>query len=249
LIRVLDLFSGAGGAALAAKLLGWTTVGYVEIDDYCQRVIAQRIRDGLLDDAPIFGDIRAFIREGYAASYQGMADVVTAGFPCQPFSLAGRRLGDADERDMWPATMGCIRVVRPRFCLLENSPGLLIRGMGRVLGDLAESGYDATYDCIPAAAVGAPHFRDRVFIFATSAQIHNAGSDVTRHNKGHKKAEGRGMPHFGIRPSGAWGAWASEPGVARVAYGVSNRVDRKRATGQGQVPAVAAAAWWLLGGE
>jgi site-specific DNA-cytosine methylase len=162
-MRELSLFSGTGGGLLATKhLLGWTTVGYVEIDDYCQRVIAQRIRDGLLDDAPIFGDIRAFIREGYAASYQGMVDVVTAGFPCQPFSLAGRRLGDADERDMWPAAMDCIRVVRPRFCLLENSPGLLIRGMGRVLGDLAESGYDATYDCIPAAAVGAPHFRDRV---------------------------------------------------------------------------------------
>ena len=89
----LSLFSGGGGGLLGTMLLGWRPIGYVEWNDYCQRIIAARIRDGYLPDAPIFSDIRAFIRDGYAASYQGMVDVITGGFPCQPFSNAGKRLG------------------------------------------------------------------------------------------------------------------------------------------------------------
>src|SRR5688500_7095349 len=119
-MRELSLFSGAGGGLLASKwLLGWMTVAYVEINDYCQRVLRQRIDDGLLDDAPIFGDIRAFIAEGYADAYQGMADVVTGGFPCQPFSVAGKQRAGSDERNMWPETIEVIRRVQPRWCLLE----------------------------------------------------------------------------------------------------------------------------------
>ena len=97
-MRELSLFSGAGGGLLGTYLLGWIPVGYVEQNDYCQRVIAARIADRILPDAPIFGDIRAFIRDGYAASYQGMVDVLTAGFPCQPFSVAGKRKGGTDKR-------------------------------------------------------------------------------------------------------------------------------------------------------
>jgi len=89
----LSLFSGAGGGLLGSKILGWKTVGMVEYDEYCQRVIMQRQADGLLDQCPVFGDVREFIRDGYAASYTGMVDVVSAGFPCQPFSVAGKRQG------------------------------------------------------------------------------------------------------------------------------------------------------------
>ena len=88
-MKELSLFSGAGGGVLGTKLLGWEAIGYVEYNEYCQQVIAQRIEDGFLDEAPIFSDVRAFLSEGYAESYQGMVDVVTAGFPCQPFSIAG----------------------------------------------------------------------------------------------------------------------------------------------------------------
>lgn len=133
-MRELSLFSGAGGGLLASKyLLGWRTIGYVEFDDYCQRVLAQRIRDGLLDEAPIFGDIRSFIREGYAGAYQGMVDVVSAGFPCQPFSVAGKRKGRDDDRNMWPATFATIRIIRPRYVFLENVPGLLSAGQTLIL--------------------------------------------------------------------------------------------------------------------
>ena len=100
----LSLFTGAGGGLLGTKLLGFRHIGYVEWDNYCQRIIAQRIIDGLLDNAPIFGDIRAFIGDGYAEAYQGMVDIITAGFPCQPFSVAGKRKGADDNRNMWPAT-------------------------------------------------------------------------------------------------------------------------------------------------
>ena len=170
-MRELSLFSGAGGGLLATKwLLGWRTLGYVEIDDYCQKIIAARIRDDLLDDAPIFGDIRTFIREGFASGYRGMVDIVSAGFPCQPFSIAGQRKGAIDDRNMWPETVQCIRIVRPRYVLLENVPALLAdKYIGRIFGDLAESGYDARWDCIPASAVGANHQRDRLWIVGKRA--------------------------------------------------------------------------------
>lgn len=163
----LSLFSGAGGGLLGSKLLGWRTVGYVEFEDYCQRVIAQRIEDGLLDEAPIFSDVLAFVSEGYAEGYQGLVDVVTAGFPCTPFSVAGKRAGADDPRNMWPATIAVIRQVRPRFAFLENVPGLISSGyFDTILGDLAEAGYDAEWCVLGADDVGAPHRRKRLWILA-----------------------------------------------------------------------------------
>ena len=98
----LSLFSGAGGGLLGTMLLGFRPIGYVEIDDYCQRVIAARIRDGILPDAPIFGDIKTFISDGYAASYTGLVDVITGGFPCQDISCAGSGKGITGERSgLW----------------------------------------------------------------------------------------------------------------------------------------------------
>ena len=183
----LSLFTGAGGGLLGTHLLGWTPVGYVEYDDYCQRIIAQRIKDGFLPRAPIFGDVRTFANEGYAASYTGLVDVITAGFPCQPFSTAGKRAGVDDSRNMWPATIDIIRVVRPRFAFLENVPGLLSSGyFGTILGDLAESGYDARWRILSAAEMGAPHRRDRLWLFCTNAE-HSTGS--AEQKRQHERAE------------------------------------------------------------
>jgi DNA (cytosine-5)-methyltransferase 1 len=290
----LSLFSGAGGGLLASRLLGWRTVGYVEFDDYCQRVLAARIRDGFLDEAPIFGDIRAFLREGYAEQYRGVADVVSAGFPCQPFSFAGQRRGADDPRNMWPQTAAVLRVVRPRFTFLENVPGLLAGShgyFGEVLGELAEMGYDAQWCVLGAADLGAPHLRKRLWVAADAERgelwLEPRGSGGEgwegEAQPGHDGAEGAvaadsnpdrwRYPH-GLRDkvadsdglgchggsglqeaarkagrdaaqrAGAW--WAAEPDVGRVAHGVASRVDRLRAIGNGQVPAVAAAAWRLL---
>lgn len=162
----LSLFSGAGGGLLGTMLLGFTPIGYVEWDDYCQRVIAARIRDGILPDAPIFGDIKTFICEGYAASYQGMVDVITAGFPCQPFSVAGKQKQAGDERNQWPATSDVISIVRPGFVLLENVPGIR-RYLPVVIRDLRRLGYDVRRPLqLGADDCGAPHRRKRVWIMA-----------------------------------------------------------------------------------
>lgn len=203
----LALFAGAGGGILGSRILGHRLVGCVEIDGYCQRVLASRMADGFLDPAPIFGDVRAFLRDGLARSYRGVAELVSAGFPCQPFSLAGSRLGAADDRNLWPETIAVLRDVRPRVALLENVPGLTARerlrllvvdrpqqrglfdagvpgsrdGRGicrrvvearggsyfaRVLGDLAEAGFDAEWGVYSARDVGAPHIRERLWIVA-----------------------------------------------------------------------------------
>ena len=277
-MRELSLFSGAGGGLLGAKwLLGWRTVGYVEWEDYPQRVLAARIQDGLLDKAPIFGDIRAFIRDGYARSYQGMVDVISAGFPCQPFSVAGKRRGDDDLRNMWPATVRCIQLVRPRYALLENVPGLLTSSgyFGTILGDLAESGYDARWRVLSAAELGAPHKRDRLWIVAdNSCSRAGMGDRWSGGGSGQERQSTRTLESAilrqeygqgctkGIDPSsenvlnafgggakngrGQW--WSTEPDVGRVAHGVAARVDRLKALGNGQVPAVAARAWLELTG-
>jgi DNA (cytosine-5)-methyltransferase 1 len=167
LMRELSLFSGAGGGLLASKLLGWRTIGYVENNEYCQKVLRQRIADCILDPAPIFGDIRKFISDGYAESYSGMVDVVTGGFPCQPFSCAGKSLGKDDPRNMWPETIGVIRKVGPCFALLENVPGILAHPyFGTILGDLHESGFNVRWEIISASSLGAQHLRERLWVFA-----------------------------------------------------------------------------------
>lgn len=163
----LALFAGAGGGLLATHhLLGWRCVGYVEMAEYPCKVLEARINDGLLSRAPIFqmhtGD---FIELGLAEKYRGVADVVTAGFPCQPFSRAGLQLADKDPRNGWPDTITIIRQVRPRYVLLENVSRLVSSPyFGTILGDLAASGYGYRWDCIPASAVGANHQRDRLWI-------------------------------------------------------------------------------------
>ena len=159
----IALFAGAGGGVLGSKMLGIRTVAYVEWDAFPQAILKARMADGLLEEAPVFGDVREFD----TAPYAGKTDIVSGGFPCQPFSTAGRQEADFDPRNMWPATRDIIRGVRPKYAYLENVAGLLTGThgyFGVVLGELAASGYDVAWTCLPAAAVGAPHRRDRLWI-------------------------------------------------------------------------------------
>ena len=161
----LSLFSGYGGFNLGFQLAGLKvrTVGYVEWEKYPQEIIKARIKDGYLDDAPIFADIRSF--DG--TQYRGLVDIVTAGFPCQPHSVAGQRKGEADERNLWPDTARVINEVGPRYVLLENVPGILHGDAGRppyggtVVGELSEMGYDCQWAVVGARDAGAPHKRER----------------------------------------------------------------------------------------
>lgn len=168
-MNYLSLFSGANGGDLAFQhlLKGFRCVGYIDHEPYCQAITRQRISDGLLDNAPIFSCIKEFISQGWAKEYQGMVELVIGGFPCQPFSVAGKRKGEQDERNMWPWTIAAIRLVRPRYAFLENVPGLLASGyMPRIFADLAEAGYHARWTVLGADDVGANHKRKRLWILA-----------------------------------------------------------------------------------
>lgn len=179
----LSLFTGGGGGILGSKMLGWRPIGYVEWDKYCQRIIRQRIKDGVLHNAPIYGDIRTFISEGHVDLYRGITDIISGGFPCQPFSLAGLELAENDPRNMWPATIEAIRIIRPRIAWLENVPNLASKPyFARIIGDLAEAGYDVRWRVLSAAEMGAPHIRERLWILAHTE--HSAcGEKVGRINE------------------------------------------------------------------
>ena len=247
----LCLFAGAGGGSIASKwLLGWDTVCYVEWDKYCQQVLQARIRDGLLDDAPIWDDVRTF--DG--RPWRGCVDIVTAGFPCQPFSVAGKRKGADDERNMWPDTIRIIREVRPRYALLENVPGLLISGyFGTVLGDLAASGYDIRWRCLSAAEVGAAHRRDRLWIVAhnkslrsLSVRRQNNGIERNNRNQTIRVQDWESTTMGQASQALCYGKWSNPPEPLGMVDGVAHFMDRLKALGNGQVPQVVAKAWELL---
>lgn len=251
-LRELSLFSGAGGGLLGSKLLGWRTIGYVEINDYCQRVIAQRIKDGILDKAPIFGDIRAFIRDGFASAYSGLVDVVSAGFPCQPFSEAGLRRGGDDERNMWPETIECIRVVKPRYAFLENVPGLLTHEYGRrIFRDLAECGLDARWRRLSGAELGAPHKRDRVWIVAYPKSERWPRLLPLDLEKCVKEVNSQDRESIALDTYGSDYKWNDPESYSESPFlgdddGVANIVDRLEAAGNGQIPIVVKTAWEIL---
>ena len=167
-LRHLSLFTGYGGFELGLYLAGveFETVGYVEIDKYCQRIVQARIRDRRLQWAPIIEDIRG----ADFGRLAGLVDIITAAFPCQPHSAAGLRKGEADARNLWPDTLRAIGEVGPRFAIMENVPGILTNGYaGTVVGQLSEIGYDCRWGIVSAADAGAPHRRSRWWLLATRA--------------------------------------------------------------------------------
>lgn len=227
-MRELSLFTGGGGGVLGGLLLGWRSVCYVERDEYCQRIIQQRIADGMFHDAPIWDDVRTFDGK----PWRGAVDIITAGFPCQPFSVAGKQLGEDDERNCWPDTIRIIREVRPRYCLLENVPALITSGyFGTILGDLAESGFDARWDVFSAAHVGAPHLRKRLWIVphATSFRCKREGG------RGILGAAERNTEERATKFPNRFSWWAVEPDVGRVADGVASELDESGTDASGEL--------------
>ena len=151
-LRMIDTFSGIGGFSLAARWLGGIeTVQFVEREPFCQRILAKH-----WPTVPIHDDICTF------QPPPGSADIVCGGFPCQDISQAGKGAGLAGKRSgLFYELLRVVRLVGPRYIVLENVAAITHRGMDDVLGALAEAGYDAEWACIPAAAVGACHQRDR----------------------------------------------------------------------------------------
>ena len=155
-----SLFTGIGGLDLGLEQAGMECAWQIEWDDYCNKVLEKH-----------WPNIRRYrdVKDCGKHNLESV-DLICGGFPCQPVSTAGKRKGKEDERWLWPEFLRIIRELRPRWVLVENVPGLLSIDSGGLFGgilrDLAQSGYDAEWDCIPAAAVGAPHLRYRIFVVA-----------------------------------------------------------------------------------
>lgn len=168
----LAICAGIGGLELGLHIAmpgSYRTVCFIEREAYAAASIVARMADKTLDQAPIWDDLTTFD----SGPWRGIVDIISAGFPCQPFSLAGNRKGDADERWLWPHIERIICDLRPRFVFLENVPGILTAsgGIGAVLSGLASAGFDAEWGCFSAAECGAPHRRERWFCLAYTNSI------------------------------------------------------------------------------
>ena len=269
LVRHLDLFSGIGGFALAARMVGGIeTVGFCEIDPWAQKVLAKNF-----PGVPIHDDVKTLNPENY-----GRIDLISGGYPCQPFSHAGERRGAEDDRHLWPAMRRVIESAMPRWVLAENVAGHISLGLDEVLSELESIGYTCGTAIIPACAVDARHRRDRLWICAyansggqqkckernggknqsrkqppfggNADRLRDALADAQRPERGEANPAwvndqawngSDGIPRREEIPSGTRGGcrWEPEPSMGRVAYGIPRRVDRLRSLGNAIVPQVA----------
>tara|TARA_R110000823_G_scaffold274145_1_gene393110 strand:+ start:28 stop:1011 length:984 start_codon:yes stop_codon:yes gene_type:complete len=177
-LKTFHLFAGAGGGILADLLLGHIPIGACEIEPYPRNVLLQRQRDGVLPSFPVWDDINTL--DG--TPWRGSIDVLAGGFPCQDISSAGKGTGITGARSgLWKEYARVIGEMRPKFVFAENSPLLRTRGLGVVLKDLAQLGYDARWGIIGAGDVGAPHKRKRMWVLAYAKELQcNGGDDNTR---------------------------------------------------------------------
>lgn len=249
----LALFAGAGGGLLAGSQLGWRTRCAVEIDPYARKCLLARQRDGCLERFPIWDDVRTFDGNQWRDSI----DIVSGGFPCQDISSAGRGGGISGEKSgLWKEMARIVGQVRPKFVFVENSPLLVVRGLGTVIGDLSAMGYDCRWCIVGAHHAGANHLRDRIWILADSHRSQRERRKLSR------RAESKNTNSS----FSSW--WKTEPSVGRVADGLAvrmdqsstnivlgsskveivipNRAKRLRAIGNGQVPAAMIIAWKTL---
>jgi len=198
-MRELALFAGAGGGILGGLLLGWRTVCAVEIDPYARSILLARQRDGILQRFPVWDDVRTF--DGLP--WRGHVDVISGGFPCQDISCAGKGAGlDGERSGLWSEFARIISEVRPRYAFIENSPMLVVRGLDRVLADLAAMGLDAEWGIVSAADVGAPHLRERLWIVA-DADSHGCVRPDLLLQPGHQRQRCRVAARRGKTPADA----------------------------------------------
>jgi DNA (cytosine-5)-methyltransferase 1 len=279
-----SLFAGIGGIDLGLERAGWTGRFQVEYEPFCQRVLAKHWPDvhrvGDVHDAhgaafcPNVADAHAGGRDGRTGEQRPAGwrepadgcpnclpyvDLLAGGFPCQPVSFAGRRQIQNDDRWLWPEFARCIRELRPRYVLVENVPGLLLGGgMDDVLGGLAQLGYDTEWESIPAAAVGAPHLRYRVWIIGTRVAYPDSLGQGRTPTLGSSRLAGSRPQGAGAEPHGAGAGagtgtrsdWARDEAVALAERGGSpgpgqpgQRID-PAAHRDGQVHRTIDAGWW-----
>jgi len=235
----------------------------VEIETFAIANLVAKMEAGELDAAPVWTDIKTFS----AHPFRGLVDIISGGYPCQPFSAAGKR-NPKDPRRLWPFLRRAIRVIRPGRVFLENVEGHISLGLSTVISDLDESGYRTTWGIFSAAEVGASHQRKRVFILANGkcAGLEGHAGDEQDQTGSERTGPGgsvgpSGLPQrFPARPGQPQFDWEEPrtiiPELDRATDGCSsgvdataNRVDRLRLLGNGVVPATAARAWTVLSGR
>jgi DNA (cytosine-5)-methyltransferase 1 len=239
----LALFAGAGGGILGGTLLGWRTVCAVEFDEHARNVLVARQNDGCLKPFPIWDDVRTFDGK----PWRGIVDVVSGGFPCQDISCAnteGKGL-DGEKSGLWREMARIICEIQPRFAIVENSPMLLIRGIERVLADLASMGYHAKWGVLGGAAVSRFGLsRKRIWIVAFRNKV-----DVKRlqiQNRIDDEGRFRSYPAQ-ANLSDVEDSWFLANGYAmREINDVARTMDRIERIGNGQIPAVVRKAWHVL---
>ena len=162
MLRVLDCFAGIGGFSLGLEMTGgFETVAFCEIEKYPQEILKKNF-----PNVPIYEDIKELTADRLIRDGIGRIDVITGGYPCQPFSVAGKQKGEADDRHLWPFMLEIIAQVRPSWVVCENVTGHIALGLDQVLFDLENEGYATRTFIVPACAVNAPHRRDRLWIVA-----------------------------------------------------------------------------------
>jgi len=257
MLRVGSLFAGIGGLELGLEMTGhFKTVWQVEKDEYAAKVLAKHWPKVKRHD-----DVCTFPTN----DHDWQCDVICGGFPCQDISYAGDGAGlDGKRSGLFYELARVVSQVGPKYVVLENVAALLTRGMGDVLGTMATLGYDCQWHCIPAASVGAPHIRDRVFILCHANQHSQsistqhdkktqgmsedlADADCKRQSKQRmygrriceEKSQKRKTDEFVNSSQGNENHWHTEPNVGRVVDGVPSRMDRLRCLGNAVVPQVA----------
>jgi DNA (cytosine-5)-methyltransferase 1 len=243
---VISFCSGYGGIERGLDLAGvkHRVLAYVEIEAFAIANLVAKMESGALVPAPIFTDLKTFP----AHLFRGCVDIITGGYPCQPFSAAGKRLGTEDPRHLWPYILDHIKAIRPVRCMFENVEGHISLGLREVIGDLESASYNSTWGIFSAAEIGAPHQRKRVYIMADTISQRLEG--LTRHGSDSSEPrwqspqEKRSVSQSSLL--GDTSKWLPEPGLGRVVDGCPDRVDRLRLLGNGVVPQTAARAWETL---
>jgi len=249
-LRSFHLFAGAGGGVLADLLLGHQVIGACEIEEYPREVLLQRQRDGILPEFPIWDDITTL----NGTDWRGRVDLVCGGFPCQDISSAGKGEGISGSRSgLWTEMARVISEIQPRYVFVENSPMLVSRGLGVVLGDLATMGYDAEWGVLGGGETNGFCKRERIWILASPHSIRRKKFCLlNRHKIQGKICEDKSDKWYGV-----WGHakrcvqyddWSEM--VLSFPFGdgakMAHRVDRVKAVGNGQDPILAATAFTIL---
>jgi len=269
IIRHVSLCSGYGGIDIGLRrvLPACRTIAYVEIEAFACANLVAKMEAGELDAAPIWTDLKTLPHE----VFQSGVDIISGGYPCQPFSAAGQRKGKEDPRHLWPFIQRAIGIIRPRYCFFENVEGHLTLGFKDVCHDLGELGYQLTAGIFSAAECGAPHQRKRVFILAHANEC-GGKQDWFAGKLWASRVEQSSCNRWPSRPGEAQQEWeeprvtgdsrATEfkheiksklgratPGTASGVDATANRVDRLRLLGNGVVPATCEVAFRTLYAE